>query len=289
MSDDGIVRLEKMPRMDIGLWPKLEFDCIGDQLKEQENSLRGTRYVDHDVDFIIRVDGRAFHTFTRTIEKPFSAPFRAAMQAGAEAVVSTMKCQFAYHQSDEISYVFKGARSRNQSTYEHPFGGRVDKLLSTIASLTSVAFYKAACEHGLVSTGMLPHFDARLACVGFGFTPIMKAVAWRENDAMRNAVAMVAQSMFSQKALHGKNIADQVRMIDSLPHHAEGYVNLYAAANRRGTYIRTIKEHRELTDSELEQIPAAFRPDPGTTFIRSVMQEFFFDSWDEEERLVLWT
>ena len=51
---------------------------------------------------IIRVDGRAFHTLTRKMERPFDYGFIRAMVSGARAVASDAQgCELAYVQSDE--------------------------------------------------------------------------------------------------------------------------------------------------------------------------------------------
>ena len=55
---------------------------------------------------IIRVDGKAFHTFTKGLNKPFDDIFMDAMQATAEYLVREIQgCKFAYVQSDEICLI----------------------------------------------------------------------------------------------------------------------------------------------------------------------------------------
>lgn len=278
---------------DIGLWVKEKYDSVGDQCKAREEELRGQDYISNRMDFVVRVDGRAFHTFTRGLTRPFSTPLRACMRAAATEVMCNLKAQFAYFQSDEITFVFKGGASRDNPEYQHPFGGRVDKLLTIIASLTSVAFYKHAVQWGIVKDEkMLPHFDARLAEVCIGFDKVMEVVMWRENDAIRNAVAMVAQSMFSAKQLNGVNVHKQVLMIDEARRLSAsddaGYLTAYPASFRRGTYIKNVKQVRVLTEEERLQIPEHFRPDEGAEFNRTVTEELHFEDWNLEARQVLW-
>lgn len=214
------------------------------------------------------------------MERPFSTPFRNAMKAAASAVLSHLKPQFVYFQSAEITYAWT---SKKTEGYTHPFDGKVAKLLSVVASLTSVAFYKACLDEGIDVAGKLPHFDARLVDVlpnNATLQSLMQPVQWRENDAMRNSIAMVAQSMFSQTELHGQNSYSQATMAsdagfdwDSVP---KGYL--------RGTYLTMGVEERSLTPQEILRIPEKNRPEPGTIFKRSVMQECHFDDWDYVKR-----
>jgi tRNA(His) guanylyltransferase len=55
---------------------------------------------------IIRVDGRAFHSYLRDDEKPFDMDFIEAMQKTAAAMCREMAgTVLAYGQSDEISFL----------------------------------------------------------------------------------------------------------------------------------------------------------------------------------------
>lgn len=262
------------------MWRKDDFTQIGDWCKQRESELLSTTMIAPDEHFLIRVDGRAFHTFTRGMERPFSVPFRNAMKAAGAAVLAQLKPQFVYFQSDEITFAWT---TKSTDGYTHPFKGKVAKLLSVVASLTSVAFYKACLDEGIDIGDKLPHFDARLVEVlptDATIQSLMQPVQWRENDAMRNAIAMVAQSLFSQKELHGQNTTKQITMaleagfdFDAVP---KGYL--------RGTYLTMGVEERTLTPDEVLRIPEKNRPEPGTTFKRSVMQECYFADWDYVKR-----
>lgn len=260
----------------LNLWPKDSFNEIGDWCKLREQELLGVTQIAADDHFMIRVDGRAFHTFTRGMERPFSTPFRNAMKAAASAVLSQLKPQFVYFQSDEITYVWT---AKSTPGYTHPFKGKVSKLLSIVASLTSVAFYKACVDEGIDVADKLPHFDARLVEVlpnGTTLQSIMQPSQWRENDAMRNAIAMVAQSMFSHSELHGKNTTAQVAMATEA-----GFAwNQVPRGYLRGTYLAKSVEERTLTEEEILRIPVDNRPAPGEKFVRSVIAEYTFDNWD---------
>lgn len=52
----------------------------------------------------IRIDGKAFHTFTRGFEKPFDRALMKAMQLTMEYLCKHIQgCVFGYTQSDEIT------------------------------------------------------------------------------------------------------------------------------------------------------------------------------------------
>lgn len=53
---------------------------------------------------IVRIDGKAFHTFTRGLEKPYDKNLMKLMQDTTLALCKEVDgCQLGYTQSDEIS------------------------------------------------------------------------------------------------------------------------------------------------------------------------------------------
>ena len=53
---------------------------------------------------IVRIDGKAFHTYTKGLDKPFDNILSEAMNYVCRKLVETVQgCKFAYTQSDEIS------------------------------------------------------------------------------------------------------------------------------------------------------------------------------------------
>lgn len=277
----------EIPTTEYGHWAKPYFDDVGDRCKEAERRMLAVAAISNEDSFIIRVDGRAFHTFTRGLHKPYDEDFHKCMKQAASTVLTQLKAQFAYVQSDEISYVFT---AKGTDGFTHPFNGRKDKLLTVVASLTSVAFMKALDANIFLAgtSDRLPHFDARLVDV-FGdestIEDILHSVMWRENDAMRNSIAMAAQSMFSHKELQGANVAKQVEMMAT----KDVIWGALPARQRRGTYLKMVTEERVLTEEERARIPEDVRPDEGTTFKRSTIKEFFFEDWACPPRIeALW-
>lgn len=267
---------------DIGLLPKNVDTEMGDYFKQIEAEMRGVEYIDFDKAFVIRVDGRAFHTFTRGMDRPYCQHLDGMREVAATAVLKSLKPSFAYYQSDEISYVWM---PNDRPEQIHPFHGRVDKLISLCASLTSVAFYRQYIVRGTAAGlegGALPHFDGRLAGVFSDPLEAVRCVTWRENDAMRNSVQMLAQSMFSHKQLQKKNVYDQFLMCTEA---GTDWQTDVPSQYQRGTYIRMGVQEIELTEEQRTKIPEAHRPPAGTLVPRSVVKKLFFGDWDIQNRL----
>lgn len=86
---------------------------------------------------IIRVDGRAFHTLTRKMEKPFSVPFKDAMLHVAGALCNEFNAVFGYWQSDEVSLLLVDDKRFTSQPF---FDNEINKLVSISASVASVTF-----------------------------------------------------------------------------------------------------------------------------------------------------
>lgn len=270
----------------LGMWDRDEEKRLGDYYKEleaAETSDENDTLYPYEA-FIIRVDGRAFHTFTRGMAKPFSAVLDECRNAAAEAVLKSLKPTFAYHQSDEISYVWDQVEA---PATEHPFNGRKDKLLTLVASLTSTAFaLKYAQLTGDFSK--TPHFDGRVAARfsnRTAFADAVRCVQWRENDALRNSMQMYGQSLFSHKELNKKSVGNIYDMAKE-----KGW-DWFAAAPefRRGTYVTLGHEDRVITEEQRLLIPEKHRPAAGSIVTRAAVKRHFFDDWDIEKRIAVLT
>lgn len=149
---------------------------------------------------IIRVDGRAFHTLTRGMEKPFDHDFMEDMDAVGMHLCSQIQgAQFAYIQSDEVSVLITDFGSNAQQW----FGGEVLKMVSISAAEATMAFNIG----GRHST-----FDSRVFTVPDRHEAI-NYFLWRQADSMRNAIQMVGQAHFSHKSLHKVNLVGIAYML----------------------------------------------------------------------------
>ena len=212
----------------------------------QRRSMRG-------LPICVRVDGRAFHTFTRGLDRPYDEGFNRAMIETAEYLVGETHAKVAYTQSDEITLVFW-----NESHTSEPlFGGKFFKLTSVLASLTTARFITLIPALIPAKVGELPTFDARIFQVP-NLHEAANLLLWRWLDARKNSISMAAQAHYSSKQLHGKTQADRLRLLEKA-----GF-DWHALPDRLkwGTFIQRKTSERELTEAELDRIPEKHHP-PG--------------------------
>lgn len=182
-------------------------DDLGDRMKDAEfrsRSYLGTRsYV------VIRLDGKAFHTYTRGLERPFDAELAADMDETAKHLCDNIQgARCAYIQSDEISILVSDVGNNGTQSF---FKNQIQKIVSVTASMAAAKFNQLRMlrtfensDYNTLANQRLAYFDARVMC----FADPVEAhncLVWRQQDATKNSISMAAQSMFSHKALHGKS------------------------------------------------------------------------------------
>jgi len=152
---------------------------------------------------IIQVDGWHFHTLTKGMGKPFDEKLIASMWDAAMFMVENIGgARLAYVQSDEISVLV----TNYQTLVEEPwFDFRVQKLVSIASSLATTGFnFKKRIDKVGMFDGRVFNLDVREVTNWFVF---------RQQDWTRNSIQMLAQSMFSQSELNGKNQDEMQDMI----------------------------------------------------------------------------
>ena len=173
---------------------------LGDRMKGYENAHRVM--LPSRFPIIIRLDGRAFHTFTRQVrfEKPFSQSFMDGMAWTAENLCKEiMGAKFAYIQSDEISILLT-----NDDTIETQpwFGNSLQKMVSVSASIATVQFNNYVRRALPFTFGAIPAtFDSRAFVIPAD--EVVNYFIWRQMDAERNSLNGLCQSQFSHKSLQG--------------------------------------------------------------------------------------
>ena len=199
-------------------------DSLGDRMKENYENIE-RRYLTKRMPTLIRVDGKAFHSFTKGFGKPFDIILVESMWDTAEYLCANVAgCKLAYMQSDEITLLLTDYDKLETKPW---FDKNITKMLSVSASMATMAFNKAFTENVRVFELSLPKkpdeevrklferynsrkgtaiFDSRVFNVPK--EEVCNAFIWRQQDAMRNAVQMLGQSKFSQKQLQNKNCND---------------------------------------------------------------------------------
>ena len=229
------------------MFSKQEFDSLGDRCKTEENL--GSVQLDGSKSWIMRLDGRAFHTFTRGLERPFDANYRQCMVEAMCALVKEFRPNLAFQQSDEITLAFLVPPKTGKNRL---FNMRVEKLCSIGGSLATLEFNRSAWELLPEKRNQNALFDARC----YNTENLQQHILWRQLDCVRNSVAMAAQANFSHKQLHG---VGHVEMLDMLDKAGKRWSN-YEDWQRYGTFARKIGVERLLTEDELEKIGPEFRP-----------------------------
>jgi tRNA(His) 5'-end guanylyltransferase len=125
-------------------------------------------YAPDDCYLVLRVDGRAFHSYTDQYDRPFDRRFHEHMLAAAEALVECFAANLAYTESDECSLVLSPG-------WDY-LGRSVEKLVSLTAATAASAF--ALCSGDRVA------FDSRL-CVYPHVETVLDYLAWRQDDCWR--------------------------------------------------------------------------------------------------------
>lgn len=206
-------------------------DSLGDRMKDYENISRS--YLTRRVPVIIRIDGKAFHSFTKGMRKPFDNILMSAMQETMRYLCKNIQgCVFGYTQSDEITLVLT---DYEKITTDAWFGYNIQKMASVSASMATMAFngyfsayaatlidnfnevgntddsdsgYKNVLVQALKKGAM---FDSRVFSIPKD--EVCNCLIWRQQDAVRNSIESVGQANFSHAKLHRKNCTEIQKML----------------------------------------------------------------------------
>lgn len=244
-------------------------DSLGDTLKAIE-AVETERRLDRAFPVYARLDGRGFSKFTRDMMRPYDPRLSWAMVDTTRVLVSRTQARIGYTQSDEISLLWW--LSGENEAEELMFGGKIQKLVSVLAGIATAALTHAVATHEDESfrgySARLPHFDARVMNLPDRKTAV-DMFRWREQDARRNAVGMVAHHTFGPQPMIGVKTRDRARMLEE----AGIKMELYPAAFRRGTYVQRRVYERRLSDAEWLAIPEKSRPEHDRLFQRGTIEE----------------
>lgn len=154
---------------------------------------------------VLQLDGKAFHTFTRGMDKPFDKRFMDAMDSVLlELCRQVGNVKFGFVQSDEISLLLTDFDTPETSMV---FNGRVQKIVSTAAGLASAVMTRLYPEKKAYAV-----FDARVFHVSSKME-VLEWFHWRQTDCVKNSVSSAGQAVFTSKELHGKNSMEVKNML----------------------------------------------------------------------------
>lgn len=196
---------------------KMKRDDLGNRMKTFYEEIPKTRLM-RRCPVICRIDGKAFHTFTRGFKRPFDEVLIKTMQETAQYLCGNIQgCQLAYTQSDEISLLLIDYQRFETSAW---FDYEVQKMCSISASMATMAFNRIFSEtvsdlkvddtkpigryfEAAYSGAM---FDARV--FNIPREEVTNYFYWRQLDASRNSIQMVGQANFSHRELQYKSCND---------------------------------------------------------------------------------
>ena len=171
---------------------------------------------------IVRIDGKAFHTYTKGLDKPFDNILSEAMNYVCRKLIETIQgCKFAYTQSDEITFVLTDFENDETSAY---FDYRLCKMLSIIPSLATAKFNQLVTLNLLdtpcstedmkqiIKHMSLAQFDCKVWSTD-NFNDVFAYFLWRQIDCVRNSKQQAAQTYLSHKELMGKHTDEQIRLL----------------------------------------------------------------------------
>ena len=203
-------------------------DDLGNRMKTFYEQIPKTKLM-RRTPVICRIDGKAFHTYTRGFQKPFDEVLIKTMQETTKYLCENIQgCVLGYTQSDEISLVLVDYQRFETSAW---FDYEIQKMCSIAASMATMAFNKffennvddyrfskwdgvSKYEEGTeeyiktllkaVEKGAM--FDARV--FNIPKEEVTNCIYWRQLDASRNSIQMVGQANFSHKELQNKSCND---------------------------------------------------------------------------------
>lgn len=219
---------------------------LSDRMKLYEQIGAGQSLIPN-LPVLVRIDGKAFHTWTRGLERPYSAALQNLFDDVTGYLVSATNAVIGYTQSDEISLIlWNHAKPESQIMFD----GRVAKLTSVLASMATARFNQLVPLHLPQKAECLAFFDCRVWNVP-SEEEAVNCLVWRELDATRNSIQSAAYALYSQKQLHKKDTKEMQEMIFQKGVNWNDYPTRF----KRGGYFRRVLIERQFTAPELEALP----------------------------------
>lgn len=212
-------------------------DALGTRMKEFYEYIPKTKLM-RRCPVALRIDGKAFHTFTRGFQKPFDRVLVKSMQRTMKYLCENIQgCVFGYTQSDEITLILVDYQKLTSCAW---FDYEVQKMCSVAASMATMAFNKFFAEEVEIEkltykTSLVPQCvetqkkiqeyhttldkavkkGAMFDCRAFNIPKeeVTNLVYWRQLDASKNSIQMVARTFFSDNQLHKKNTSEMQDML----------------------------------------------------------------------------
>ena len=199
----------------------MKYETLGDRMKgAYENKYR--LYLPERIPVIIRLDGKAFHTFCRGLKKPFDDLFISVMQDTMLDLCKNISgCKLGYVQSDEISLLLVQTKEESQPWFDN----NIQKIVSVSASMATLYFNKNfekrvfelmenyakdKSDYTEEELKYIDKLDSKIYTAMFDSRvfvlpkeEVNNYFIWRQIDCTRNSILSLAQSLYSDKEIHG--------------------------------------------------------------------------------------
>lgn len=202
---------------------------INDRMKDYYEK-RNRNFLIRRMPVIIRIDGKAFHTYTKGMDKPFDAGLISDMQQTTKYLCENIQgCKFGYVQSDEISLLLTDYDTLQTDAWFDYCQNKMESISASLA--TGIVnhlriqryFSEGVKEHFRddvdweyrqisasdivnyfpIGVPKIANFDAR--SFNIPREEVCNYFIFRQDDCVKNSISMLAQSLYSHKDLQGKN------------------------------------------------------------------------------------
>lgn len=198
---------------------KYDKDPLGSRMKANYED-RDRHYLTRRMPVILRIDGKAFHTYCAPLKDRFHAGFIEVMNLTAIALCEHVQgVQFAYIQSDEISILLHDYKTLQTEAWFDYNQSKVESVSAAIAAATFTAnswkIWATEAWNGIDYPSAIhdlkpAYFDSR--AFNTPEAEVCNYFVWRQKDAICNSIQSLGQSLFSQKQLHGKSCSELQEM-----------------------------------------------------------------------------
>lgn len=256
-------------------------DEFGNRMKKFEKEFTSA-YVPIDQILCVRIDGKGFSKFTKGFNKPFDDILGNAMVNTMKKLVENTHASIGYTQSDEISLIY----TPGEKASEYMFGGKVSKINSILASMTTGYFnhYLALPREYNEPTISNAFFDCRAWAVP-DLAEASNVLLWRVQDARKNSISSLFRWTAGHSKMHGLSGEEMKALLKS-----DFFTDWDELSNKYkyGTYAKPVTVESYLTQDELMRIPEHKRPEAEVLVRRTKVKELdigFFGDYTLEQRM----
>ena len=243
----------------------MDLQTLGDWCKWNEKNFSPEIMIP-TLPVIIRLDGNNFHNWTKGLNRPFDLGMNQLMIETTKYLVKETNAIVGYTQSDEITLILY-SDNRKSLIYND---GKKQKILSKLTA-KCVNFFNEKRKEILPNHNKIALFDCRIYQVPTLHDACIQLL-WRENDATRNSILMLADSLFGHAKcfkLKTNELQDKM-MLEKGVNWNDLDVKL-----KRGTYVKRVKTSTHFTEYEIMNLPLQHeaRKNPNLMVERSIIKE----------------